>query len=427
MNRKYLILALILTLTLVLSVGAFAEKITVWSWYDGTLGAAFKQLVEEDFEAKTGIEVDLQTVPIADMNTKLLLAVVGGDAPDVVELYSNQVVELGVRGALYNIANMPELQSTFDQMLPGLMRQLSYRDAIFALPGEVNWAWTYYRTDILQEIGAEVPKTWDEMKSLSNKLKAREMEIYYDWQGDTASRSTGRLLPFVFQRGTDIYTEDGQASNLDDPRVIEGFKELIGLFQDYKWPLEDPGYQTFIDGATPIQIYQNWYYSVWERSPQIAGKWEIDEVPGTLQKDGTIDRTNTGKMLTWSITTPSKQKEAAAKFLEWSVSPEFVAKFSKMVYNSPDKWRLFFSSRDGLDQSGFPEEQMHLAKAALDNVKMQRAIVGGYVADRYIDFAFHSVVLQNKDPEEALKSAAKDSTDEIQRKLKEFSRLIATL
>jgi ABC-type glycerol-3-phosphate transport system substrate-binding protein len=329
MNRRFLNSALILALTIALSVGVFAERITVWTWYDGTLGAAFKQLVEQDFEAKTGIEVDLQTVPIADMTTKLLLAVVGGDAPDVVELYSNQVVELGVRGALHNIANMPQLESTFDIMLPGLMRQLSYKSAIFALPGEVNWTWTYYRTDILQEIGAEVPQTWDEMKALSTKLKAREMDVYYDWQGDAISRATGRLLPFVFQRGTDIYTEDGTASNLTDPRVVEGFKELISLFKDYKWPLEDPGYTTFIDGATPIQIYQNWYYSVWERSPQINGKWDIAEIPGTIQKDGTIDRTNTGKMLTWSITSSSKNKDAAAKFLAWAVSPEFTSKFSQ--------------------------------------------------------------------------------------------------
>lgn len=216
MIRKLSFSVLVCVLMLAFSVGVIAEKITVWTWYDGTLGASFKQLLQEDFVAKTGIEVELYTAPVADITTKLLLAVIGGDAPDVVMLYSNQVVELGVRGALHNIVGMPELESTFEIMLPGLMRQLSYKSAVFALPGEVNWTWTYYRTDILQEVGAEVPNTWDEMKSLSTKLKARDMDVYYDYQGDVAARSTGRLLPFVFQRGTDIYTEDGTASNLTD-------------------------------------------------------------------------------------------------------------------------------------------------------------------------------------------------------------------
>lgn len=428
MYRRYLSTALCLMLIAILSLGAFAEKITVWTWYDGVLGQVFKQLVKEDFEAKTGIQVDLQTVPVADMTSKLLLAVVGGDAPDVVELYSNQIVELGVRGALHNLNDMKDLNKVLDQMHPGLMRQLTYKNAVFALPGEANWTWTYYRKDILNEIGAEIPKTWDEMKALSIKLKARNMDVYYDYQGDTASRSTGRFLPFVFQKGTDIYTADGTASNLDNPVVIDAFKEFIALFKEYKWPLEDPGFQTFIDGSTPIQIYQNWYYSVWERAaPQIAGKWEIAEVPGTKQKDGSIDRANTGKMLTWSITASSKKKDAAWKFMQWATSSEFTAKFSKLVYDSPDKWRLFFSTKDGIDKSGFPVEHMDYARKALAACQMQRAIVGGYVADRYIDFAFNSVVLQNANPEDAIKKAAKDSTQEIQRKLKEFSKLIAKL
>lgn len=428
MYRKFISTALCLMLVLVFSVGVLAEKITVWTWYDGLLGQVFKQLVKDDFEAKTGIQVDLQTVPIADMTSKLLLSVIGGDAPDVVELYSNQIVELGVRGALLNLNGLPNLNKTLDQMHPGLMRQLTYKNATFALPGEANWTWTYYRSDILKDIGTEVPKTWDELKTLSTKLKARKMDIYYDYQGDPATRSTGRFLPFVFQRGTDIYTADGTASNLDNPAVIDAFKEFVSLFKDYKFPIEDPGYQTFTDGGTPIQIYQNWYYSVYERAaPQIAGKWDIAEMPGTKRKDGTIDRTNTGKMLTWAVTANTKKKDAAWKFMQWAVSPEFTAKFSKLTYDSPEKWRLFFSTKDAIEKSGFPAEQMDVARKALATCQMQRAVVGGYVADRYVDFAFNSVVLQNANPEDAIKKAASDSTKEIQKKLKEFSKLIAKL
>lgn len=427
-RKKYFPAILSLLLIAILSTAVFAEKIVVWTWYDGLLGQVFKQLVKDDFEAKTGIQVDLQTVPIADMNSKLLLSVLGGDAPDVVELYSNQIVELGVRGALKNLNGMPKLDKVLEQMHPGLMRQLTYKNAVFALPGEANWTWTYYRTDILQEIGSEMPQTWDELKTLSNKLRARDMDIYYDYQGDAASRITGRFLPFVFQRGTDIYSVDGKKSNLDDPVVIEAFKEFTSLYTEYKLPLEDPGFQTFTDGTTPIQIYQNWYYSVFDRAaPQIAGKWALAEIPGTKRKDGTIDRTNTGKMLTWAMTETTKKKDAAWEFMQWAVSPEFTSKFAKLTYDSPEKWHLFFATKDSIDKSGFPAENIDIARRALANCQMQRAIVGGYVADRYVDFAFHSVVLQNTDPEEAIKKAAKDSTTEIERKLKEFSRFINKL
>jgi len=425
--KKYFSKAFCILLVLILATGVFAEKITVWVWYDGTLGQILRQMVKEDFEAKTGIQVEFQSAPVADITTKLLLAVIGNDAPDVVELFSNQIVELGVRGALQKINNMPNFNKVLEQMHPGLMRQLTYKNSVFALPGEVNWTWSYYRTDILKEIGAEFPKTWDELKNLSVKLKARNMDIYYDYQGDEAARTTTRFLPFVFQRGTDIYTTDGTASNLDHPLIIEAFKEFISLFKDYKFPLEDPGYQTFTDGSTPIQIYQNWYYSRFYVAPQIEGNWDIAQMPGHKKKDGSIDHTNTGKMLTWAITSSSKKKEAAWKFLEWVVSPQFIGKFSKLALETPSKWHLFFSTRDSIDKSVFPVEQLDVARKALAACKMQRAVVGGYVADRYIDFAFSSVLFQNARPEDALIKAAKDSTQEIQRKLKEFSKYIAKL
>jgi len=150
-------------------------------------------------------------------------------------------------------------------------------------------------------------------------------------------------------------------------------------------------------------------------------------MPGHKKKDGSIDHTNTGKMLTWAITSSSKKKQAAWKFLEWVVSPQFIGKFSKLALETPAKWHLFFSTRDSIDKSIFPVEQLDVARKALAACKMQRAVVGGYVADRYIDFAFSSVLFQNARPEDALIQAAKDSTQEIQRKLKEFSKYITNL
>ncbi|MFY9450716.1 MAG: extracellular solute-binding protein, partial [Bacillota bacterium] len=106
-KRRFLIALCIL---LVLSAAAFAEKITLWTWYDGSLGVIFRKLVQEEFVQKTGIEVEILTVPIADIVNKLLLAYIGGDAPDVVELYTNQVVDLGVRGALMDLTQFPDYQ-----------------------------------------------------------------------------------------------------------------------------------------------------------------------------------------------------------------------------------------------------------------------------------------------------------------------------
>lgn len=251
------------------------------------------------------------------------------------------------------------------------------------------------------------------------------MDAYYVYNG--VNPEVGKLLPFVYQRNADIYTADGRASNLDSTACITAFTEMTDLHKKYKCPIEDPTYTTFADGHTPIQIAQNWYYFGFEQTaPHIKGKWDLALFPGTKQKNGKIDRTNTGKSLVWSMVSTTKKKEASWKLIEYLSSNEFTQKFGNTVYDRL-KVRLFFSNSQYLDKAPFPKEQIPTAKEALATYRMQTAVVGGNVADRYIAFAFNKVVLQNEDPEAAIKQAAKESTMEIQKKLKEFARYIKEL
>ncbi|MDD2431802.1 MAG: sugar ABC transporter substrate-binding protein [Firmicutes bacterium] len=423
MNSKKLILVF-LVLLCVASI-AFTKELVVWTWYGAELGQVLQELVKTDFTAKTGIEVDIQVVPIDDIMNKLLLSFIGGDAPDIVELYSNQVVELGIRGALLNLSEFDDIKSITDDLNPMLLPAIQYKSALFALPGEINWEWTYYRTDIFNEMGLEPPQTWDDIRELSIKLKARNMDTYYFYQGDGVN--VGKLLPLVFQRGADIFNAEGTASNLDSPEAIAAFKELTALHTDYHLVLEDPVFGTFAGGQTPLQILQNWYYAGLEMTnPQLSGKWDIVLFPGTKQADGSLNRTNTGKMLTWSIVSSSNNKDDAWELMKWLGSTEFTTEFMQ-TSNRIHGNRIFFSNKSSIEYAPFPEEKLHLAKEALATCRMQTAVIGGHVANRYIDFAFNKVVIQGDNPEAAIRQAAKETTDEIQRKLKEFDRYIKTL
>ncbi len=427
MKKSYVKLMWIFVLFVLVVANALAEKILMWTWYYGPATQILKDLFEKDFTSKTGIEVEILTVPIEDMTNKLLLAYLSGDAPDVVELYSNTAVELGIRGALTNLNTFKSIKKVTADINPLLLPALQYKSALFAVPGEVNWTWTYYRTDIFNEIGLKAPKTWDDFRDATTKLKARNMDSYYYYQGDPTALIVGKLLPFVYQRSSDIYTQDGTASNLDSSENIAAFKELTRLHTEYKVPLDDPSFTTFASGETPLQLQQNWYYCAFEvAAPQIIGKWDIAPFPGIKQKDGSIDNTNTGKMLVWSIVSSSNKQQASWKLIEYISSSEFTTQFMNQVYKI-EKSRLFFSNKNSIDKANFPKAHIALARKSLKDCRMQTAVIGGPIANRYIDFAFNKVVLQGDDPETAIKQAAKESTLEIQKKLKEFARFIKQL
>ncbi len=417
-----------LCLFIIIASSAMATKITLWTWYDGTFGAIFKQLVKEDFVAKTGIEVEILSVPIPDMVNKLILSYLGGTAPDVVELYTNQVVELGVRGALMNLREFKDYTNVTDGLYPNYLKQLMYGNSTFGLPCEISWPWMYVRQDLFNDMGLAIPQTWDEFKMVSSKLKARNLGTYYDHTGDAGTLTASKYLALVYQRGTDIYTPDGKGSNLASPECIAAFKDFCSLYKDHGLLVEDPIITTFASGQTPISVMQAWYYYVFENTaPQITGKWTVAEIPGTKQKDGTINHSSNSNGLAWSVVRSTKNPDAAWQFMKWLSSPAFTEKFSRTLYESTDKARIYFATKGFLDKASFPDDHRKIAQRALQACSAPTAIVGGYVADRYIDFAFTKVYLQNADPEASIRQAAKDSNDEIQRKLKEFARFINKL
>ncbi len=412
---------------LLLSFGTLAREITMWTWYGGVLGNIFSEIIREDFTTKTGIEVQIRTVPEDDSHfNNFLLAYIGGAPPDIVEIYSHHAGELGMRQALTDLSTISDCETVFRRITPKLLESVKFGRGVFAIPSEVNWGQMYYRQDILQNLGVEAPKTWLELGQVNTKLRASGKNSYYEFQGD--NQAAYLYYPLVWQRGIDIYNYEGDASNLGAKEAETAFIELTELYTKYGLVLETPILTTFPSGEIPICILQNWHYSVIERTaPHIAGKWAIAEIPGSINKEGIFDHTNTGKLLTWGIPESSKNKKEAWELIKFLSSKDFLIKFMNKVYQSPEKWRLVFSSHEVLSSVPFPEDIKPILDACLNNCKLKKVVPGGYITDRYVAFAFNKVVLGNEDPKKALKDAAAESTREIQKKIKEFARFLNKL
>ncbi len=409
--------------------GIAQEKITVWMTYGGTMGDVVSNLIKNDFTPKTGIEVEyVPMMATPDLMTKLILEIVGGNPPDICSLEGYQVIELGMRGALEKINQFNDYQDIIDRFYPGFSGQFIYNDNVYAIPGESSWTQSYYRTDIFQELGLDIPVLWTDLDTLVPKLKARGMEFYHE-NGAGYPRC---YMTFLYQRGEDIFTPDGLSSNLDSPEAIEAFKTYTSLYTKHKIPLSMPDYQTFVSGEVPFMVHLHYIYGLIDRTaPQIRGKWAPAHTPGTIRDDGKISHAVPTSSFAYVIPKNTKRslekKEAAWEFLKWYTSPEVLAQIQEGFFEAPDKWVLFFGTKAGFESAKYyPEHRALIGEIFEQGVKMT-SIPGGYSTYRYIDFAFNQVVLQQHDPEVALKKAASDSTAELERKRKEFARFLKDL
>ena len=123
----------------------------------------------------------------------------------------------------------------------------------------------FYRKDILNELGVEVPKTWDDMKVVISELSKNQMSV-----GMLPSELTFTSL--LYQYGGELYNEDGTASALNSEEAINAFKAYCEFYTDYKLDRATSVEQRFRTGESPIIIADYTTYNVLEVSaPDIKG------------------------------------------------------------------------------------------------------------------------------------------------------------
>src|SRR5690606_5782145 len=156
--------------------------------------------------------------------------------------------------------------------------------------------------------------------------------------------------------------------NLDSPEALEAFKLFTSFYTDYKLPMELPEVQAFMSGDSPYMVTLNWIYAqIIRTQPQLQGKWTIAQAPGTVGKDGKLDRTVPISAFAFAIPKSNKDEkvQAAWEFLKWIASDRVQKEFQKRIYESPEEWYLVFGTRGTANSEIFPELERAVIDAAL--------------------------------------------------------------
>lgn len=142
-------------------------EITYWSWMPGTkdMAAAFNK-------SHPDIKVTFAEIP-AGLNggyDKISKAVKAGNAPDVVNVEYQAVPDLVTQGLLRD--SSAELGPAVESYAPEAVRSLvTLGGRTWAAPYDVGPQTLYYRTDLFEQYGIEVPTTWDQFRTAAQKVR----------------------------------------------------------------------------------------------------------------------------------------------------------------------------------------------------------------------------------------------------------------
>ncbi|MFI3253337.1 MAG: extracellular solute-binding protein [Eubacteriales bacterium] len=400
------------------------EVIEVWVRRARQNVEAMQALVDSEFTAQTGIKVSLNV--LMDQS-KLTLANAAGTTPDVVlGADSWYISDIGQRGALEDLKDYPGAKELVSQVTPGALLQMYVDDSLYGIPESQEFYFTIYRKDILEDLGLEVPNTWEDVQKMLPILQRYGMNFYAPISQEGAMKAYPATAPIFFQHGVDIFSSDGLSTDIVSDKGLEAFELMTDLVVINGMTLQVASfYDSFRNGNIPIGVTKfSEYIRLYHAAPEILGNWGIALSPGVMHEDGSIDRTVTGDSAAVMMFKDSDQKDASWEFIQWWLSADTQISYLTNLQNTFGAEYVYIPANiNALDYLPFPKEDIEVFKEQISYVREVPRIPGGYVAEREISDAFSKVVNEGRDIRGTLNEKKTIIDRELRRKLEEFGYL----
>lgn len=394
------------------------DELHVWIGLGRDQAQSLKQMIQDTFTPKTGIPVKLQL--INDMGGLLIPAILAGTAPDVAIGAAN--MDLAFRGALTDLTQFSDFAEVAKRFNKSAFVPYRFRDSVYGLPETQSFSVMFYREDVLEDLGLEIPQTWDDVLDIIPVLQRHHMDFGITGLSGGSMPNLNTFMMFLYQKGVAVFKEDCYATNLDSRAVAFTFKQLTEFFTLYDVPLEYNIANRFRLGEMPLVVTDYGLYNTLQVfAPEIRGKWSFTLVPGTVQMDGTINRAVPVGSSGAVILSGSKKQEQAWEFLKWWTSKETQVTFGRELESLMGSAARYASANvDAVMELPWRPNEL---KVLLDQWQWTEGVppvLGGYYVTRQFDWLFRAIVLDHESLWESIQNYNEAANKEIERKRREF-------
>ena len=323
MIRRISFSPFLIALTILSSSPALAADTTlvVWGIGEGEGSVGFFAAVEAFERVNPGVRVETSPAGGGQNPQKMLTAVVGGAAPDVINQDRFTVSSWAARKAFMPLDGLLAAQRDSDAIrqkdyYPATWNETVFEGHVYAIPNGTDDRVLYYNAADLRRVGlvdergdAIPPKTWRDLGTYSLRLTITDADVAAGLLDDV-----GRLVPPATWRDVEVFhvllcLPDPQDRRriLDDPRHLVLPPEFTSrMVESYRFPVSEAGLRSGIidrDGhmhAPPawrlqrigyIPVYGNVWLHMY--AWQNHGRFMKDSCTASLDDPGIVEA------LTW--------------------------------------------------------------------------------------------------------------------------------
>lgn len=413
------------------------EVVKVWILTGRDQGTILKSMVDDTFTPESGVKVNVEIVD----PTALLNAVLAGRGPNVVlSVGADQPVNYALRGAAEDITQFDDWEEVLSHYTPSSYEQYGLDGHIYAIPETQTFNVMFYRTDVLEEMGLEVPDTWQELIEMLPTIQGNNLSVGIPTAAGSSSTTTASTavasnvpdlslyFTLLYQYGGDMYNEMGTKTTVDDEAGIQAFDDYVRYFNDYGLPTIYDFVSRFRSGEMPIGISAySTYNTLMVSAPEIRGLWDFTLIPGTeyTNPDGTtyIDRSDfiTGSATMMIATEDESLKQKSWEFMKWWAEPDTQVRFGREIEALlGSSARYATANKDAFEQLSWSADDIKVLSEQWDQTVGIREVPGGYYTGRHITNAIRKVINDKDDTRETIIDYSIRINEEIEKKRNEF-------
>lgn len=204
------------------TIPAGRTLLTYWEKWTGREGAAMQSVV--DFFNQSQSRLWVHMVPISDIAAKAMVAIGGGDPPDIVGLYTYNIPGYAEAGAVLPLDDFPEPLDLY-RYTPGIRALLTHEGRQWA---GVNTCYTlalYYNRALLRQAGhAEPPQTIRQLDTVAETLTHKSPDGRIQQAGFLQNLPGWwpYFWPFLF--GGDLYDFPSDRATIASPQCTAAFQ-----------------------------------------------------------------------------------------------------------------------------------------------------------------------------------------------------------
>lgn len=212
--------------------GSGSSTVTVWLM-KGSASQSFLDRFKKSYEAENpSVELEFVLQEWGGIGPKVLKALEGDDAPDVIEVGNTQVAQYAGTGELRDLTLESVRDLGGEDWLPGLADPGKVNGAQYGIPWYAANRVVIYNKDLFAEAGiTELPKTRAEWVDISERLNTAGRQGVY-----LAGQNWYVLAGFIWDEGGELADDSGGdwQGALDSPAALRGmdFYKTLQAFGD---------------------------------------------------------------------------------------------------------------------------------------------------------------------------------------------------